>query len=151
MKISEFRGQLTLHSEKHLRFLLPDGGFIPLHAHITEVGRVDKVFLDCGGTQRRTSACLLQAWVADDTDHRIAAGKLAAILDLAAPLLGSDDLEVEVEYQENWISQFPIVRAIATEEVLTFQLDFKNTDCLAKDVCLPENAEEAGCCSSGCC
>lgn len=152
MTTSTFKTHLAAHPEKELRFLLPDGGFIPSHAHITEAGRLDKTFLDCGGTLRRTSACLLQAWVADDTDHRIPAKKLSAILALAEPLLESGDLEVEVEYQEEWISQFPVVDAQVSDEVLTFQLGLKHTDCLAKDICLPAAKDEEGCCSgSGCC
>lgn len=152
MKTSDFKTHLATHPEKELRFLLPDGGFIPFHAHITEAGRLDKTFLDCGGTLRRTSACLLQAWVADDTDHRISAGKLTTILDLASPLLESDDLDVEVEYQEEWISQFPVNDAVATDDALTFQLGLKHTDCLAKDICLPSAKDEESCCSgSGCC
>ncbi len=151
MKTSDLKSHLAAHPAKQLRFLLPDGGFVPFHAHITEAGRMDKTFLDCGGTLRRTSACLLQAWVADDTDHRIPAGKLSTILDLAAPLLESEDLEVELEYQEEWISQFPVVDAVVSDEALTFQLGLKHTDCLAKDVCLPSSKDEESCCSGGGC
>ncbi len=151
MKTSDLKTHLAAHPEKELRFLLPDGGFIPFHAHITEAGRMDKTFLDCGGTLRRTSACLLQAWVADDTDHRIPAGKLSTILDLAAPLLECEDLEVEVEYEEEWISQFPVVDVVESADALTFQLGLKHTDCLAKDICLPSAKEEEGCCSGGGC
>lgn len=49
MKTSDLKTHLDTHPEKELRFLLPDGGFIPFHAHITEAGRMDKTFLDCGG------------------------------------------------------------------------------------------------------
>lgn len=151
MKTSDFKTHLSVHPEKELRFLLPDGGFVPFHAHITEAGRVDKTFLDCGGTLRRTSTCLLQAWVADDTDHRIPAGKLATILDLAAPLLEPDDLDVEVEYQEEWISQFPVIDAVVSGEALIFQLGLKHTDCLAKDLCLPPARDAESCCGGGGC
>lgn len=151
MNTSDFKSHLSAHPEKELRFLLPDGGFVPFHAHITEAGRVDKTFLDCGGTPHRTSTCQLQAWVADDTDHRITAGKLSTILDLAAPLLGSDNPEVEVEYQEEWISQFPVIDATVSDEALTFHLGLKHTDCLAKDLCLPSPKDEESCCSGGGC
>jgi hypothetical protein len=63
-----------------VRFALPDGGLIPAHAHVTEVGRVDKRFIDCGGTVRSDAHCLLQTWVADDVEHRIIASTLAGIL-----------------------------------------------------------------------
>src|SRR4051812_20779768 len=52
--------------EHALTFVLPDGDRIPAHAHITEVGRIDKRFIDCGGTIRSLANCTLQAWVAED-------------------------------------------------------------------------------------
>ncbi|HRJ72602.1 MAG TPA: DUF6428 family protein [Terrimicrobiaceae bacterium] len=151
MNTSEFRTHLTNHPDHELRFQLPDGGFIAAHAHITEVGRLDRTFLDCGGTKRRTSTCLLQSWVAEDTDHRITAGKLAAIFDRADELLGEDDLPVEIEHEEEWISQFPVVGAEAAGGILLFRLGLKHTDCLAKDVCLPEPREPGCCTGTGCC
>lgn len=145
MKQSEFKTHLETHPGAELRFILPDGDVIPAHAHITEAGRVDKSFIDCGGTVRAISNCTLQAWVADDVEHRLAPGKLAGVLDLAAPLFRSDDLEVEIEYEDCAISQFPVLEAGAADGVLSFQLGSKHTDCLAKDVCLPQVAG-GGCC-----
>ena len=150
MKLSEFKSCLQRSPDHALRFVLPDGGLVEAHAHITEVGRVEKSFIDCGGTIRHTAHCCLQAWVADDTDHRLAPGSLASIIDKAGPVLGDQDLEVEIEYQDGLISQFPVVSATHSEEALLFHLTTKNTDCLAKDICLrPEAAEE--CCSAGKC
>jgi len=148
MKISEFKTQLETHPDAELRFVLPDGDVIPAHAHITEAGRVDKSFIDCGGTIRQTSVCTLQAWVADDVEHRFLPGKLAGVLDIAAPLFRSDDLDVEIEYEDCAISQFPVLEVSAVDNVLTFKLGSKHTDCLAKDVCLPgvNGRPGAGCC-----
>ncbi len=151
MKLSEFKTHLLSHPALALAFVLPDGGIIPAHAHITEAGRVDKSFIDCGGAVRRVSACTLQAWVADDTEHRIQPGKLASVLDLAAPLFLGDDLDVEVEYEDGYLSQFPVLEARATASALLLQLGTKHTDCLAKDVCLPNNAAPAESCGTGCC
>ena len=91
---------------------------IAAHAHITEVGRIDKTFIDCGGTVRKVSTCSLQAWVADDTDHRLEPGQLATILDRAAPILSGDDLDVEIEYEDCQISQFPVETVSATDSGL---------------------------------
>jgi len=146
--IDEFKTHLRLHPDSELRFLLPDGGLIPAHAHITEVGRVDKTFVDCGGTLRRLSSCLLQAWVADDTGHRLAPSKLADILDRAAAVLGSGDLPVEIEYEDFLVSQFPVAGAEARDGALVFALTTKHTDCLAKEICTPD---DSGCCSAGGC
>lgn len=154
MKTSELLAILSAHPSHHLQFILPDGGLVPIHAHITEVGRVDKTFLDCGATLRKLSYLCLQSWVADDTDHRLPAGKLAEIIERATPILGTDDLEVELEYEEGFISQFPLEDSQIRDNLLIFTIGTKHTDCLAKEICLPPAKEEEGgsCCSgSGCC
>jgi len=152
MKVSEFRRHLLAAPGHELAFVLPDGGRIPAHAHVTEVGRTDRRFIDCGGTRRSVSSCTLQAWVADDVEHRLVPEKLGRILDLAQPLLGTDDLDVEIEYEDGFLSQFPIVGARGQEGVLVFHLSTKHTDCLAKESCLPTPGGETACCSQeGCC
>src|ERR1700756_5332404 len=108
MKLAEFKTLLAQHPDKNIRFVLPTGSKCPPHAHVTEVARIDKRFVDCGGTKRTDSVCRLQTWFAEDTDHRLTAGKLVKILTMAAPLLETEDLEVDVEYEAPFISQFPI-------------------------------------------
>jgi len=152
MKTSQLLKTLRDHPDHLLRFLLPDGGLIPAHAHATEVGRVDKTFLDCGGTACRVSSLCLQTWVADDTHHRLPAGKLADIIDRAAPILGNDDLDAEIEYEDGFISQFPIEFAATQADAIVFSLGTKHTDCLAKEICLPQPQESSSCCTgTGCC
>lgn len=152
MKTSELLSSLLSNPEHQLQFILPDGGRIPIHAHITEVGRVDKTFLDCGGTTRRTSSLCLQTWVADDTDHRLSSGKLADIIVRAAPILGEDDLDVEIEYEEGFITQLPVESVTHQDGTILFTLGTKHTDCLAKEICLPSPKESSSCCSgTGCC
>lgn len=152
MKLSDFKRHLESSPDLELRFVLPDGGRIEAHAHITEVGRVEKLFVDCGGTVRRVLHCSLQAWVAEDVEHRLLPGRLAAIIDKATSILGDEDLDVEVEYQDDLISQFPVVAAEIAEGSLLFKLTAKNTDCLAKERCiLPANNDQACGAESGCC
>ncbi len=156
MKVSEFKRHLEADPAAELRFVLPDADLIPAHAHVTEVGRIDKTFLDCGSTVRRVSTCNLQAWVADDVDHRLRPGKLAGVIGFADELFDGEDLEVEVEYEDCNLSQFPVVGAVSEDGVLTFRLASKHADCLAKDVCLPgggggSGAEAGECCASGNC
>ncbi len=149
MNIAEFQNHLRLHPTAELRFQLPDGDLIPPHAHITEVGRVDKTFVDCGGTVRKLSACVLQTWVADDVEHRFPAGKLADVIDHAAKILESDELPVEIEFEDCVLSQYPVDGAESTDGSLTFLLTTKHTDCLAKELCLPSPnscAPGSGCC-----
>jgi Family of unknown function (DUF6428) len=145
MTITDFEKVLTEHPDKTMRFVLPSGKSIPASYHITEVGHVKKDFIDCGGTVRSTSACVLQAWVAaNDEDHRLEAGKLAAILKLAAKILPTEDLSVEVEYEAPVISQFSISACESHAKELVFTLATKHTDCLAKESC---GLEGASCCS----
>jgi hypothetical protein len=153
MNITELKQVLNLNPDKGLKFVLPDRTSIPAHFHITEVGHVQKDFIDCGGTRRSVSSCVLQAWVAaNDEDHALSAGKLGSILNLAGKILPSDDLQVEVEFEAPYISQFPIESAEASDDAVVFRLTTKHTDCLAKEQCGLESSGSS-CCSteSGCC
>ena len=163
MKLAELKNQLTRQPQANVRFLLPDGNSVPAHAHVTEVARMDKQFVDCGGTLRRESYCRLQTWFADDTEHRLTAGKLLKILDKAKSFLASDDLEVDVEHEIQFISQFPLEGVEVSPEAITLHLGTRHTDCLAPDRCLPPakpasefsplkynfhaKPESAGCCT----
>lgn len=147
MTVAEFRAALLTDPTAALHLMLPDGDFVPAHFHVTEVGRVQKDFIDCGGTTRSATTCLLQVWVASDRAHRLTAGKLAGVLRLAAPLLGSDALPVEVEYERDAVSQFPVAGAEATPAGVLFHLGKKHTDCLAPDRCgVTGCAPASGCC-----
>lgn len=92
MRVSELSKTLTHAPEASIRFRLPNGDLTPAHAHVTEVARIIKSFIDCGGTFREDSMCRLQTWVANDFDHRLTAGKLLRILEKAASILGDEDL-----------------------------------------------------------
>lgn len=125
---------LEKNSSLFLRLLLPDEA-VPDHFHVTEVGKVNKTFIDCGGTRRESISCLVQAWVADDTHHRITAGKFFGILKLAADILGSEDLAVEVEYGSRVASQYKLVSVQVVPDALILILSGKQTACLAPDRC----------------
>ena len=142
MKLIELKTSLKQHPDKTLRFVLPTGSKIPPHAHVTEVARLEKRFVDCGGTFRTDSTCRLQTWFADDTEHRLTAGKLLSILDKGANLLESEELEVEVEYEAPFISQFPISATEPNGESLLLRLGTKHTACLAEDKCLPSSTNK---------
>ena len=142
MTIQELETVLRQHPEAGVRFVLPDGGLIPIHAHVTEVGRVDKRFVDCGGVRRNESHCLLQTWVADDEHHRLNAGKLAGIIGKGMEVLEDGSLSVQIEYEEDLVSQFPLQSVSQDEGALYLHTGFRHTDCLAKELCLP---------GSGCC
>ncbi len=134
-----------------IHLMLPDASFVPAHFHVTEVGRVQKDFIDCGGTTRSTVSCVLQVWVADDTDHRLDTTKLAKIIKLAAPLLKGSDLPVEVEYESGTVSQYPVTTAEVTPGGVLLHLGTKHTACLAQDRCGVAPTETACCSTPGCC
>lgn len=159
MKILELQKFLADNPKSVIRFVLPDGSEIPKHFHVTEVGRVQKDFIDCGGTKRSSVTCLLQTWVAWDKEHRLDSSKLGQILKLAEPILMSTDLNVEVEYEGALVSQFQLLSATltgsGTDSVVTLNLGTKHTACLAPDKCGVDSgcgpAGDPGCCGPGCC
>jgi len=152
MTISQIKSDLQ--SLSSMAFQLPDGNFVPGHFHITEVGKVTKHFIDCGGTVRKKEVANFQLWEANDYDHRLHPEKFINIIELSEKVLHLPDLEIEVEYQmSDTIGKF---RAY-------FQLTSKQTNCLAQDKCgLPaeklkvkigEGKTTPTCCtsSSNCC
>jgi len=143
MKVLDLRAVLAAHPEAKMHWMLPDKSFIPDHYHITEVGRLQKDFIDCGGTIRSLASCLLQIWVADDTDHRLLTTTLAKIMEVAGAVLQSDELPVEVEYEEGTISQYPVAGVEVTPAGLLFYLGTKHTACLAPEKC---GVDGEGCC-----
>lgn len=146
MDVQQVYQALESSGDAAVRFQLPTGEWIPAHFHVTEVGRIDRNFIDCGGTQRHTASCLLQAWTSEDFEHRLTAGKLATILKLAAPILGSFDLPVEVEYGVEVAAQYAVAQAHTEPGAITFVLKGKQTDCLAKDHCGVECCSTSGSC-----
>lgn len=128
MKLSEIKNILTTLSELH--FVLENGDKIPQHFHVTEVGQINKRFIDCGGVMRDEKAINFQLWFSTDNDHRLEAQKLKKIIALSEEKLGLEDAEIEVEYQQATICKFGL-EFNGSEFVLTA----KTTACLAEDAC----------------
>lgn len=151
MTIDKFAGILKENPAAALHLMLPDGSFVPAHFHVTEIGRVHKDFIDCGGTTRSTTTCVLQVWVAHDLEHRLDTSKLAKIIQLAGPLLKSSELPVEVEFENGVVSQFPVDDVEVTPSGVLVHLGTKHTACLAQDRCGVALTETACCTTTGCC
>jgi hypothetical protein len=49
MKYEALKSLLERYPTTFPRFVLPDGGYVPAHAHVTEVGHVVRNLIDCGG------------------------------------------------------------------------------------------------------
>lgn len=153
MTFREFQSLLSRHPDKALQLRLPGGASVPESFHVTEVGRVRKSFIDCGGAHHELEWCSIQAWLGGDDDHRLVSGKLAGILAKASPLLPNPDIPVEVEYETSLVSQYRMTGAQVMGTTVVLELAHKHTDCLAKDRCGVSNEPAAGgCgCGPGCC
>jgi len=137
-------------------FQLPDGSFVPGHFHVTEVGKVQRHFIDCGGTIRHQTAVSLQLWHAQDYDHRLHPEKLLRIICLSEQKLGlAGDLDIEVEYQGATIGRYSL-----EFNGSHFILGSTTTACLAQDACgVPAQKKKIAlaqlktnsCCNDGAC
>src|ERR1700745_4502205 len=98
MTFHELQVALEANPGRFPRFVLPNGEYIPTHAHVTEVGHVVRNFIDCGGETGKEEKVLLQTHVGCDTEHRLRSDRFAKILQLGERVLPDDQLDVEVEY-----------------------------------------------------
>ena len=128
MTIKEIKNHLS--KLKTIGFQLPNGTMVPNHFHVTEVGKVTKHFIDCGGTLRNEVVANFQLWEANDYDHRLHPEKLIHIIELSDKLLNLGNLAIEVEYQGTTIGKYGL-----DFDGINFLLTTKQTDCLAKDNC----------------
>jgi hypothetical protein len=156
MKLSEIKSKLN--QLETIAFQLPNGNLVPNHFHVTEVGKISKHFIDCGGTERQEEVANFQLWEANDYDHRLHPEKLIHIIELSEKVLNLGDLEIEVEYQGDTIGKYSL-----DFDGKNFLLTNKQTACLAQEACgipdskpkvkLSDIQNEASCCTpdSGCC
>lgn len=128
MKLSEIKE--VLKTVDVVNFQLPNGTFVPQHFHITEVGLITKNFIDCGGTVRIEKVLNFQLWDANDFDHKLKPQKLLNIIALSERIFGTEDLEIEVEYQDITIGKYDLYY-----NGQNFHLLNKKTACLALNQC----------------
>ena len=132
MNIEQFKNHLE--SLEKIYFQLPSKALVPSHFHVTEVAKLEKHFVDCGGHFRKEEKICLQLWQANDYDHRLHPEKLIGIISTAQHSLNLKNVEVEVEYQGNTIETYTLDFKDGI-----FYLVAKQTDCLAKEQCgIPE-------------
>ena len=128
MKLSEIK--TMLETVETVNFQLPNGNFVPEHFHVTEVGLITKNFIDCGGTVRKETVVNFQLWDANDFEHRLKPKKLIHIIELSEKILGIEDFEIEVEYQDTTIGKYDL--GFNGKDFLLLN---KQTACLAQDQC----------------
>jgi hypothetical protein len=151
MTLHDLQYALDANPKLFLRFVLPDGDYIPAHAHVTEVGHLVRNFIDCGGLTGKDEKVVLQTHVGDDTDHRLRSDRLAKILRLGNRVIPSADLDVDVEYDCCVVAQYPIAEARRDGEHLNLILQRSRTQCRART--RREIETTARCCatSAACC
>lgn len=128
MKLSEIKTHLS--NLQTIAFELPNGSLVPSHFHVTEIGKISKHFIDCGGTVRTEEVINFQLWNKDDYDHRLHPEKLIHIIELSEKTLGLENLEIEVEFQGSTINKYGL-----DFNGKNFLLTNKATACLAEDQC----------------
>ena len=128
MKLSDLKN--ILPQLQTLKFKLENGAPVPVHFHVTEVGLITKNFIDCGGTVRKETVVNFQLWDANDYEHRLKPQKLIHIIELSEKILGIEDHEIEVEYQDTTIGKYDL-----DFNGKNFILLNKQTACLAQDQC----------------
>ncbi len=128
MKLSQIKS--ILKTVEAVNFTLPNGTSVPEHFHVTEVGLITKNFIDCGGTVRKETVVNFQLWDANDFEHRLKPQKLLNIIELSEKVLGIEDFEIEVEYQDTTIGKYEL-----DFDGNDFILLNKQTACLAQDQC----------------
>ena len=133
MTLRDLQNALEANPKRFPRFVLPDGDYIPAHAHVTEVGHVVRNFIDCGGVTGKKEKILLQTHVGKDTDHRLRSDRFAKILRLGNRVIPSADFDVDVEYDCCVVAQYPIIDAKRSGQYLDLVLATKRTQCLAAE------------------
>src|SRR5437016_12856431 len=111
MTFHDLENALEATPELCPRLVLPDGDYIPAHAHITEVGHLVRNFIDCGGLTGKEEKVVLQTHVGNDTAHRLRSDRLAKILGLGNRVIPNADLNVDVEHDCCVVAQYPIAEA----------------------------------------
>jgi hypothetical protein len=151
MTFHELQNALEANPTRFPRFVLPDGDYIPAHAHVTEVGHLVRHFIDCGGLIGKDEKVVLQTHVGDDIDHRLRSDRLAKILRLGNQVIPTAELDVDVEYDCCVVAHYPIAEATPTGEHLNLILRRGRTQCRAREHREGETA--TGCCAAAaaCC
>ena len=134
MILSEFKNHLKNAST--IELYLPNHAQVPLHFHVTELGQIQKRFVDCGGTVRQTQNVRFQLWIANDIDHRLTPEKFLGIIEKAEQDLQMEDFEVTFEYQAETIQLYGL-----SEQQGRLYLTALNTACLAPDLCMPKQVK----------
>ena len=151
MNYQALENVLEQHPTSFTRFVLPNGDYIPAHAHLTEVGHVVRSFIDCGGLTGKEEKIVLQTHVGNDIDHRLRSDRFAKILQFGHRVIPSADLAVDVEYDCCVVALYPIANAVTDGEHLDLILQRGRTQCRERERRKNDTAERCCGTSTACC
>lgn len=153
MKVKFFKN--ILRNGGKVSFLLPEKKYFPGHFHVTEVAKVTKNCVDCGGESRQFNFVTLQLWLGDDFDHRINSQTMKNIMENIESCC--DEWDIKVELDSGTIGLYDIGEVILYanqinnsnktgygNENITFQLERTYTNCLAPQKCGLKNQRACG-------
>lgn len=120
----------SLKNMDEVNFILPNGSYVPRHFHLTEIGLSTKSFIDCGGSKHEIYKATLQLWTGKDDNHRLKPEKFLKIVHSSENLFESEEIEVEVEYQNETVGKFGL-----STDGKNFILSNTHTACLATELC----------------
>lgn len=135
MKLSELKS--TLQKSNLVNFSVKNGHDIPAHFHVTELGKVTRSSIDCGGKLHEDTSLILQLWVAADLQHRLTSEKFLKIIDHSERSLSLPDEQILVEYQGNTLESYSLDFSQGD-----FVLSPLKTECKAMDSCSPIGKEK---------
>jgi hypothetical protein len=151
MTLRDLQEMLEKHPNSFPRFVLPDGDYIPAHAHVTEIGHVVRNFIDCGGMVGKEEKIVLQTHVGDDEEHRLRSDRFSKILQLGNRVIPSVDLPVDVEYDCCVVAQYPIAEARVDVSYVDLMLQRGRTQCRARERREAEVADSCCQAAPACC
>jgi hypothetical protein len=151
MTLHDLQNALKANPNTLPRFVLPDGDYIPAHAHVTEVGHVVRNFIDCGGLIGKEEKIVLQTHVGNDTDHRLRSDRFAKILRLGNRVIPSANLDVDIEHDCCVVAQYPIGETKSDGDYLDIMLRRGRTRCRARERRKSQAATDCCATSTACC
>src|SRR5437764_14804319 len=99
MTLRSLQNALEANPGRFPRFVLPNGDYIPAHAHVTEVGYVVRNFIDCGGLTGKEEKVVLQTHLGSDDDHRLRSDRFSKIMQLGNHVMTNTALHAYFEYE----------------------------------------------------
>ena len=140
---------LTENPSHLINVHLPDGSLIPAHYHLTDVGCVNRYFIDCGGHTREENYIQMQLWLGKDSHHRLTADTFLKILDHSQTVLNKLDKlaesEIHIEYKTDFVAQYPMEAIDVIDDKIVIKTALLTTQCLAALRHEKENSDDSCC------